>query len=304
MTKKQLQMKNHPFYFLVLGCLTIFIMYSKTIAESISQGISLAMLSIVPSIFIFLVFSDFLASNAEKIPHSKFISKLFSIPIGCEGALACGVICGFPCGVKYAVKLYEGGLLTKDELERVIGLVNNPSLAFVISAVGNGIFNSKKIGLMLFVSVLTSVIITAHLYKSTSKEIAICEHISEQTFSFSKSIKSAGLSSIIVSSYIIFFSAVLGILKKTFKSTIFAALLAAILEIGNTVSILKTPGFDSNISFIILGFALGFSGISVHLQTIDILPENVSLKKYYVIKITQGIICAIIASTLNLFIHS
>ena len=270
--------------------------FSKEIAESIRRGIRISVFTVIPSIFPFLVLSDYLATQLVRGNKLTFISRLYSIPKGSEGALLCGIICGFPCGVKYAKELYDGKAITKSELERLAGLVNTPSLAFVVSAVGMGMLNSLTDGFILFFSVAISVLLVSRLYPSKGNDFKKAAHNARQNFILAKSVKNAGLASLTISSYIIFFSGVIGIMQEILYNPFVFALTAAIFEIGNATAIITSLGFPKYLSFMLYGFALGFSGLSVHFQAFDVLPEDTSKKKYLVMKLSEGILCALIAA--------
>ena len=176
--------------YLILGIIIFLLMFfSKDIADSIRAGMTLAAFTVIPALFPFFIISDYLSSGNNEILFSKTISKLFSIPQNAACALITGLICGFPAGVKYAVKLYDEKTITKNELERLIGLVNNPSIAFVINAVGVGLLKSLKDGVILFLSLIISILLTANCFFANQQKSNNSIYISEQKFDFAKSIK-------------------------------------------------------------------------------------------------------------------
>lgn len=279
--------------------IALSIIFSREISESIREGIKIAALSVIPAIFPFFVLSDYLSSECNEFSGSHIISKLFLIPESASGVIICGLVCGFPSGVRHGVRLYELKIITKEELERLIAIVNNPSLAFVISAVGLGLAGSITDGLLLFASLLLSVFLIARLTFSKKSFSKYSTFISGQRFDFVLSIKNAGFTSIIVSSYIIFFSAILGIIKHLVKSSIIVAIISSFLEIGNAVTtvtfLIKSP----YLRFIFYGFALGFSGFSAHLQAFSFLPKEISKRKYLKAKFLQGITCSALTAILK-----
>ena len=285
-----------PGWYLITAITAVLLLtYSKQIAESIRVGIKISVISVIPSVFPFFILADYLSSQISTSPKSSQLNKIFSIPRGSEGALICGLICGFPCGIKYARRLYDGKVITKTELERLIGLVNNPSFAFVISGVGMGMLNSLKDGIILYLSVILSVLLISRIFYKSVKEFPEPTHIIGQNFNLVESIRNAGFSSLTVSSYIVFFSAILGIIQNMIKSSILCAIAASFLEIGNAATLITSLKAESSSAFILYGFCLGFSGFSVHLQAFEVLPGNISKKKYLTMKLLQGLFCGIIA---------
>ena len=55
--------------------------------------------------------------------------------------------------------MYDNGIISKKEAERVMTFCNNPGSAFVISAVGVSLFGSLKLGIILYVCVILSSVI-------------------------------------------------------------------------------------------------------------------------------------------------
>jgi hypothetical protein len=111
----------------------------------------------------------------------------------------------------------------------------------------------------------------------------------------SKSIKNAGASSLVITSYIVFFSSVIKILSGFIKNQKLFTLITSFIEIGNSTFIISQSNtLPLEFQYALLGFSLGFSGISVHLQAFSLLPENTSKVTYYKTKLLQGVICAIL----------
>lgn len=297
------KLRNTNVTFLIsVASIAILLIFSQTIAISIKQGIKIAVLSVIPSVFPFLILAEYLSSEIKPSNKITLIQRLFNLPSGCDGALICGLVCGFPCGIKYAVGLYEERQINKDELERLIGLVNNPSLAFVVSGVGMGMLNSLSDGLILYFSLIISILIISRATADKNPKRKKQVDIPKQSFSLSSSIKNAGLSSLTISSYIIFFSAVLGVIKEIIPAGIFFTLISSFLEIGNASVVITSLKTDVYLKFLILGFCLGFSGLSVHLQAFDILPKNISKRKYHSCKLLEGVLCGLVSIILKTLI--
>ena len=291
--------KNYHGFFMALFFILILLFFSKDISNGIIYGIRLSVLFVIPAVFPFLVVADYITSKRIEFPFEGLIAKAFSIPETAVGALVTGFICGFPSGAKALVKLYERNAISKKQLESLIGLVNNPSLAFIVSGVGIGVLSSAFDGVLLFVSLISALFITANVFISKQVSFSKTSDISRQRFDLVDSIKNAGLSSLLISSYIIFFSAVLVIFKKAKLPPIVYALIAAVFEIGNATSDVKLLCLNQYLKIFLCGFAIGFSGISVHLQSFSLLDKSVSAKKYVIMKFFVGVTTGVIASILK-----
>jgi hypothetical protein len=71
------------------------------------------------------------------------------------------------------------------------------------------------------------------------------------------------------------------------------ALVASFLELGNGVLYISACGNFNDLSIPLLGFAFGFSGVSVYMQVMGEFGGRISGKKYLCQKLMQGIICGL-----------
>lgn len=268
---------------------------SKEMKLGALEGIRLSSEILIPTLFPFFVLSDYWSKNfyiSEKSVLSKLFVRLFHIPPCGLLSYITGIICGFPLGVKVACDLYDRGEINDSQLTNLCGLCNNPSIAFVISGVGLGIFGSVRVGILLFISCSISAIICGVIFREKDIKIQKAGNIPRQKFSLAESIKNAGLTSITISSYVIFFSAMIYALRKT-------PLIASILELCSAVKTISESTFSINQKLILIAFSLGFSGLSVHLQAFSFMGAKVKKSRYLLMKITQGFISVIIVFILE-----
>ena len=276
------------------------LLFSSELKASIIIGMKLAAIKIIPTLFPFMVISDFwmCSINFDKKNKAGYaFEKIFKINKNALIAFITGIFAGFPMGVKTSVDLYNNSIITKDELERLAPIINLPSFAFVISGVGLGLYRDIKIGFVLYFSVVSSSVFYG-IIKGLNKNYS---HFSgnniRQTFNLTSSIKQAGYSSITISSYIIFFSGLLGLVSVLAKNDILLSVISSFIEVGNATSIIsKNCRLPNDFALIVTSFALGFSGLSVHLQAFNFLPEDISKRKYIFSKLIIGIFSSIITA--------
>lgn len=294
-TKRARRISFAPLCCILLLPLMLFL--GDGLKEGVSSGLSLSLSTIIPTLFPFFIISDLwscVMTCKEDGALGKLFNKFFGLPATLLPAFVLGTVCGFPLGVNAAVVHYKSGNLSKKELEGFCGFGNNPSLAFVISGIGAGLWSDVRLGVTLYISVVLSAITVGILFRRKQIDTNKTNVISRQNFSLVDSIKKAGLSSMAVSSYIIFFSALIGVLKNLIKNPLLLTVLSSILEITNASSLAASLGDKFALSGqIITAFSLGFSGLSVHLQTLSILPKEISTKRYFLMKLSQGILCSL-----------
>lgn len=275
----------------------IMLFFSESIKRGAMLGLDLSLGTIIPTLFPFFILSDLWVSYATIKGGiiSKAYGRLFGVSGSSLPAYLLGSLCGFPLGIKAGVGLYERGYISKDELERLSGFANNPSAAFVISGIGAGLYKDIAVGTRLYIAVLISSFLVGLLFRSKGDFFKNNDVILKQRFDLIKSIQSAGFSSLTVSCYIVFFSSVIGLLTEITKNPLILAIASSFLEITNASSISADLVISNPyVKYVITAFALGFSGLSVHMQVFALLPAEISKSKYLLMKLIQGILCSII----------
>lgn len=283
----------------------ILILNQNVLRKSINNSLRMCLSSIVPSIFPFMILSDFLTGNlktSKDYRFCKWFGKLFSMNESAMLPFILGNICGFPLGAKSTIDLYKNGSLTKEECERLIGFANNPSLAFVISGVGMGMRGSVTEGVLLYCVILISSFILGISTRSKNNISSKPGNISKQNFSIVTSIKNSTIAIIYVCSYIIFFSFIADIAIKYLNAPLVSALFISFLEIGTATNYIAGNIINETLSLSLTAFALAFSGLSVYLQTLSFAPSEIKKGKCLVMKMCQGLVAFTITLILKLLL--
>ena len=281
------------------------IIFGEDIRLGIYNGFLFSIKTIIPTLFPFFILAD-LWISVYSINSEGQISRIFSRLFGVNGdglcALISGIICGFPIGVKIASDLYNDGRITKDELQTLCGFSSNPSIAFVISGVGIGILNDLELGLLLCFSTVMSSLMVGVVFKNKGEVSKKTGDIQRQRFNIVNSIRSAGINSINVISCIVFFSGILELINKVVDNDIISAIVSPLFELSNAIQIIsRTASLNQTQMLTLIAFSLGFSGLSVHLQSFAFLPKEFSRRKYLITKLFQGLFSCIITRILLFF---
>ncbi len=281
---------------LIFVALVLSFLFADEISRFVKLGLKLCVSSIVGTVFPFIIITDIIYhfSEIDRItPFKKIFEQVFKINgIGLRAFVA-GAICGFPLGVKVATDLYYGGVITKEECERLIAFSNNTGPAFVISAVGSLMRGSLREGIILYFSMIISAIIVGYVLGIGKTASAIDKQISLPEYSFVNSIKDAGINTLTICSFITFFSVIMGFLSYFLPPEIYITV-APFLEVGNAAKILSSKSLNPLLSLALTSFAISFSGISVMAQAKVFLGEEIKMKKYTPAKILQGCISVLI----------
>lgn len=300
--KKIKTIQNALACILVLTVVILSFAFAKEIKMGVLFGMRIAALDVIPAVFPFFVLSDYLYT--ADFFRGRIFGSLFCRPFCLHKRFARTLILacffGFPIGAKCCAEEYKYGA-SENDTETAVCLSSNPSAAFCIFAVGMGCLDSIRLGVLLFLSMISATFITGILFRRKNYNVYFSREIAGQRFDFSVSIKSAGIISVSVCSFIMFFSAVISLTECFVKNTFISATLSSFFEVGNACARIANLSSEITFKIALLGFALGFSGLSVILQAKAALPPQIKLKKLPIFKLTEGCICALISQIFYTF---
>ena len=292
--------------FLLLFVFIFAFFFSGRISESVISGMRFAIFTIIPSAYPFMIIGDlYVAIGApEKIrPLGAVLTRLFGISEAGLRALICGTVAGFPLGAKISAELYTGGDISREEAEILVAISNNPSIPFVTAAVGGAIFNDVRIGAFLLIIIYISTVLTANVFRRHSIEYTRSASSSGFSFDFTASVKNAATASLNIVAFVTFFFSVVGAVSLVVKGELVSAVISSLLEVTTAVNSASSLSLPLSFRLSLTAFALGFGGLSVMMQSSVFTKEaGLSLKKYFILKLTEGLIAALItAVSLSLF---
>lgn len=289
---------------ILLFVLLLIPLYGEAMSNGILRGIHLCVTTIIPSVFPFMILSSMMIGyavfdNIRLLSHP--FERIFKVNRNGLSAFLCGTFCGFPLGAKCAAEAYEQGYLSKDECERLIGFSSNASPAFLICGVGS-LRGSTAEGLLLYAVMLLSAIVVGMLLGRKKTACKMQAVYREYDFSFTSAVERAGIGTLYVCSYLLLFSALIGILQAfALKNTILSAIVLPFLEIGSAVFFLSKSTLPPLLSRALIAFAASFGGLSVHLQAAGLLRgTGISMRRYYIAKLAQGLLSFLIVLTLGI----
>ena len=323
--------KNPELYFFWIALTAAFIalyVYSPQISAAVADSLKICATSVIPALFPF-----FIANNlAVESGLAEFIGKPLAMPfrrlfgIGSAGAssFVLGAVGGFPAGAECAVRLYRNGKCSRDETERMIAFCNNTGPAFPVVFIGSSLLGSPAAGAVLYTLQLVSAAAVGIGMRFTAKDSPKGEKnpgivkkteagATDKTPSeiFILAITDASLTMLRTCGFLVAFAVISSFAEVFLESTglmngIFSSALFGFLEL--TESVLRASAIDGRYGYALCGLALGWAGMSVHMQT-SVVCHNVnpgqgklSMKRYYIGKLFQGILCALAAYALYPFV--
>lgn len=267
--------------------------------------------TLIPSLFPFFVLSSLAVSlGVSEILggfFSKFMKPLFRCSPEVSSAFVLGLLSGFPVGASSAARLYEKGKISRGDFSRALAFTNNPSVGFIVSAVGVGLFKSAGVGWLLYFSVTVSAVFSGmtvcRLFPDDPFRLEVSENKGKGGFleAFLSSVKDGGTGVLNVSCFVIFFSVLCGISSEIFSfSYPFSALFSGFFEIASGVFSVNSA--VSCFSVAAAAAILAWSGLSVHCQVLfSVRGVGVSVKPYFFSKALGSVIAALISFLVMFF---
>ena len=283
-----------------ISIIVIVLVHSKMISNHIKYGLIICFDILIPSMFIFLVISDFCQKTGvlDLIlkPFSYVCGKLFKLDYSLGPTLLFSLICGYPAGIHLISDLVLKNKIDKKTATRMLYFCVNSGPAFLIGGISIPIFNNILPGIILFVSQIASFFIVGTLCSigSKPKTVNLIKSESQKINTFILSVKNAVHSMIIICSFTLFFSGIIGILTELNIFNIkankyFISFFTGIIEVTNGVICCKQ--INGLGMFLILSFITSFGGICVHFQIKSIASRaNIPFNKFYLWRILYCLI--------------
>ena len=271
----------------LLSAFLCFLLHIPTVVAGVKSALSFCATTIVPSLFVFLVFSNilltvFLSGNATKIPIKWYVYAL-------------GAFCGFPVGAILCDRLHALGVLSEKDVGKLLPFCNNASPAFVLGAIGNSMFNDIRLGILLFLSQTVISFTACFFMKIHSVENGKSAPALPLPSAFFEAVEKSIGGILRICAMICLFTPLLSILKLYCEKNTFL-ILSILLEIGNgAVNAGSIYAQSPLLSLALCGFLCGWSGICVHLQVFSSLRSvKARVFPYLFWKFLLGVLTAVL----------
>ncbi len=290
--------------FAICSAAFILLKFSSYSVSGVKKGIDICMGSLIPSLYPFMILTNYYAlseiSEVRMGVIDKLCSLLFRLPGCCAAVILFSFVGGLPVGAKMSVGLYERGLISKEQCGRMLCFCVNPGPAFVISAVGMTMLGSKATGVIIYVSLILSSLIIG----ITSRYFSVGNETYIDSISVKNSaVKGAPLETAVIKSSKAIFAICAWVVAFSCLNEI-----TANLNLSDAVKsfILFTSEMTcgsmtaaESFSAPIIAAVIGFSGFCGHFQLMgEINKAEIKYKYFLVSRIINSGISAVICSFL------
>ncbi|MBE6535090.1 MAG: hypothetical protein E7677_00505 [Ruminococcaceae bacterium] len=294
-THKTVIKRRYAFAFMSLFVIILFFKNASAASLWVQNGLYLCGTRLIPALFPFMVLSSIAIESGAlralcKLP-SRLFRRIFKIGEDATGAVIIGWLCGFPVGARSLCELYASEHISFSEYKRAVCITSTPSPAFLIGAVGKETFGSPLVGVVLYVlSILISALIGAVIAlwdKSEPTPQSAPQNKKSMGFAgvFTHAVTSAAAGMVSVCAFVVFFCAFLGVVESTLSlfelSDTATALIFSFFELTSGVARIGEMGAEWSLA--LCGIAVGWSGLSVHFQTVSMCSDAPFEIKPYVL---------------------
>ncbi len=297
----------------VVCALAVCLVLKPEIApEAVSVALSGCVKRLIPALFPFICISGILLRAGFGEMCGKILGRPFSAIFGLHqtgsSAYILGAVCGFPVGGRAALSVAKEGELSNNEALLLCALCNNAGVGFVVCGVGAGLLGSVRTGVMLYLANFFSAfaaVTLGRLALRTPRRRYVASNAPEDQKStelsvlsvISESVADAALSMLKICSFVVFFTVLADMLSELLgfipETQLVNAALASFLEISTGIGavsvLLSTEG--AMLARFLLGFSLGFGGMSATMQLLSFSGKSIAGEKYILLKLVQGVIC-------------
>ncbi len=310
-------MKKYIFTIFVFLISIFCILFPESMIESSKNGITLWWNVILPSLFPFMILSNLIVKTTLPRLFGKLLNPvmqfIFKLPGISSIAIFLGMVGGYPVGAKITADLRKSNNISESVANHLIKFTNNAGPLFITGAIGIGLYNNAKIGMLLLLTHYLSAFLTGFLLKSNDKDISKTTDIEFEIITLSKlgntlnkAVKDAILSVVTIGGFIVLFSIISTILLETkiilaisksvfptLDQTVSCSIITGLLEVTNGVNLLSTASLPLKQKLVFTAFLIGFGGFSIHSQTISVIAKtDIKISSYLIGKTFQGILAA------------
>ena len=281
------------------------------VMESARAALAVCASTILPSLFPFFVLSILLSRLGMPQRLGKRLAPLAGRLFGISGAgltaLPVGLLGGYPMGAACVAELLAQSEIDRDEAERLLLFVNNSGPAFLVGAIGIGVFGSVKAGLLLYAAHAAAAVLTGLLFSrpgSSSRPVASTPGESFAA-AFPAAVRQAVGAVLTVCGFVVCFSVLLGLLENWGAFSLLGictserrVLVSGLFEIGTAVGAMRGLA-PSPAHLALAAGVLGWGGLSVHCQTAALFADSeLSLRRHALGRLCSALFSALIAAAL------
>lgn len=272
--------------------MVLLIVDGQAALQSASEGITLCLRTVIPSLFPFLFLCSLITSSlwGEKIPWLQIFSNRLGIPKGGDSLLLSAFLGGYPAGAQTIGTLFQEGKLNRQDAQRLLPLCNNAGPAFLFGMVAIRFPQLDMVAAMWLIQMLSVYFAAAFTAGSNAVSVSLVEKKTSVSETLDRSVRTMA----VICGWIVLFQILTGFMDRWilwyFPREI-RILIKGILELSSGCCVLDQIEAPA-LRFLVCTVMLSFGGICVTMQTASVMG-NLSLSQYLRVKLFQTVVAAI-----------
>ena len=298
-------MKKERCFALLMGTIMFVLLFAfrEDFLRGAAIGLSNCAQIIVPSLFPFMTAAALLGEGEIPVKLKKIIgpitSSLFGQPAESAVAVAVGLLGGYPSGARTAVALYKSGKISRNQAKSLMLFCVNSGTGFCINALGKALLGSEKAGIIIFVSLCISAVITGFFTRPEADD-DFCRANNERKNLpqiFVESVSSGASGIIGVCAFTTLFSGILSVVSSFGMSEKASIIFACLLEITSGCA-----SASGRIPLPMIAAACAFGGLCVHMQIFSVAGEmKPDFISFWLMRIVHSVLSAFVCALLLAF---
>ena len=308
-------MRNRFFQLFLIFSFAMMLLSPSKVFEGAKSGLLLWFLTVLPTLFPFLLISRLLLDSCACSLLNRLFSPLLCrlLHISAQGSFAVivGFLCGYPMGAKIVSDLLCSEQITRSEATYLLSFCNNTSPAFLINYIVLGYFQKPdfilpSILILYGIPILLSFFfrVKKPFFDKLRTENKYGAHfVSRAPCFLDACLTDSSKATVTIGGYIILFSVLLNLLQSLpVTSFLYQAYLLPSLELTNGIALLNKTMSESTAS---LSFSLfyslcmghtAFGGWCAIFQTGSMIAKSgLSLKSYILKKLITALVTSLFA---------
>lgn len=289
----------------------IIIINPVVYANACLDAISVWTFKIFPFLFPFFVLTKMIVNLSEFKPNfiDKLFNKLYHTPNGSFNIFFLSSLSGYPNGARLISDMYINRQINKGQASKMMSFCSVSGPMFMVGTVGIMMLNSFKVGLIILISNTLASLINGLIYKGKKEQSTKISYKANNSNTFSECVYNSLISILMVGAYIVLSFLLIEILNnlgtlnflslsicRVFNCVKYQDLVRSIIsglfEITNGISLLSAINLNLKIKAIVASSLIGFSGLSIILQSMGFTSKfNMPLKTILIQKTTQSLLC-------------
>ena len=287
--------------FILFLLLVSTLFFSNEIINSVLLGIKIWKENVFTTLFPYFIISDLLINYGfiELLSFliEKIVFKLFFLPGNASFIIVISMLSGCPSNAKYIKETLDSNNINNNQAQFLLSFTHFPNPLFILGFVGNNIFNNKKIGIIILISIILGNFIIGvftkkkenYVIKKTSLNDTLQNiYLKTKSNNFvallsNSIIKNINILLLLLGIIIIFYILTTILFSISNLNFFQKTIISGFLEMTQGIKIVKTLEVPIILKIILVTSFLSFGGLSIHMQVMSILSRNNIKYRYYLL---------------------